>query len=56
MKNKKSMDSLLSSLQNQKDAVVLNQEGKSVQYWCGIGANAGDYGNNGYPPPEDNAI
>ncbi|GAA0728086.1 hypothetical protein GCM10009430_36860 [Aquimarina litoralis] len=52
MKKQKSMDSLLSSLKDQKDAVVLDQEGKSVQYWCGIGANAGDFGNSGNPPNE----
>ncbi|GAA0728053.1 hypothetical protein GCM10009430_36800 [Aquimarina litoralis] len=50
MKKRKSMDGLLSSLKDQKDAVVLDQEGKSVQYWCGIGANAGDHGNSGQPP------
>ncbi|GAA0728032.1 hypothetical protein GCM10009430_36760 [Aquimarina litoralis] len=50
MKKQKSMDSLLSSLKDQKDAVVLDQEGKSVQYWCGIGANAGDFGSAGDPP------
>ncbi|GAA0728064.1 hypothetical protein GCM10009430_36820 [Aquimarina litoralis] len=50
MKKQKSMDSLLSSLKDQKDAVVLDQEGKSVQYWCGIGANAGDKGGHGFPP------
>ncbi|WP_167571762.1 hypothetical protein [Aquimarina algiphila] len=49
MKKQKSMDSLLSSLENQKEAVVLNEEGKSIQYWCGVGAYAGDeFG--GHPP------
>jgi len=49
MKNK-SLDKLMSSLQDQKEAVILNPEGKSTQYFCSVGGYAKDDGNNGNPP------
>ncbi len=42
MKKQKSIDVLLKNLENQKDTVKISEDGKTIQYWCGIGGNAGD--------------
>ncbi len=43
MKKQKSIDLLLNSLENQKEAVKIDENGKTIQYWCGTGGGyAGD--------------
>ncbi|MGY3791546.1 hypothetical protein [Aquimarina sp. 433] len=42
MKQKKSIDTLLEELRDQKGAVMTGNHGKSIQYWCGLSVVGGD--------------
>ncbi|WP_062059240.1 hypothetical protein [Aquimarina longa] len=54
MKSKKSIDSLAKSLENQKGAILVNKQGKSLQYWCGLSVIGGDHGS--LFPPDPNKL
>lgn len=42
MKKQKNIDGLLTSLENQKGALMGKNQGKSIQYWCGLSVVGGD--------------